>query len=210
MNKKIINLISFLLFAGLVTFLSAGCTSTSQDTVPQKYVHYISKNNFQTNLEFDYPGVWLMEEIKLDRTDIVVIALKDPRFGTLPTPMKDERSLPPNDFGFIDIWISPRGNGQSAESELEDLKRSYGKVSWIKILGTYNVQVDNFDAVVLEYETYPTDLEGSVPTVMFSRRIIIETDQKVYKLLFVIAQKDRGGEFEKGYEYFFNSIEITP
>lgn len=210
MNKRKVNLISFLLFTGLATFLSAGCTSASQVTIPPKYVNYNSKINFHTNLDFDYPSMWLMEESKLTGTDIVVISLKDPRFRTLPTPMKDESSLPPNDLGFIDIWISPRVNGQSAESEIEDLKRSYSEVSWIKILSTYNIRVDNFDAVVLEYETYPTDLEGSVPSVMFNRRIIIVTNQKIYKLLFVIAKKDRGGEFEKGYEYFFNSIEITP
>jgi hypothetical protein len=33
---------------------------------------------------------------------------------------------------------------------------------------------------------------------------------ETYEIHFTIAEKDRGGEFEQGYEHFFNSIKIVP
>ena len=44
---------------------------------------------------------------------------------------------------------------------------------------------------------------------MFNRRIIFIVKDQIYVILFEVAEKDRGGEFEKGYEYFFNSLKIV-
>jgi hypothetical protein len=33
---------------------------------------------------------------------------------------------------------------------------------------------------------------------------------QVYEIIYSVAEKDRGGEFDKGYDYFLNSLKIVP
>jgi hypothetical protein len=46
--------------------------------------------------------------------------------------------------------------------------------------------------------------------LMFARRTYFMVNGQVYEIIFTVADKDRGGEFDKGYEYFFNSLKIVP
>jgi len=187
---------------------SISCTpEVSPVTNMPKYVHYKS---LKVGLEFDYPGTWLFNEMTLSETDITILSLKDPRFKTLPTPWQEEPHPIPNDYGVIDIWVSPSTPVQTPDNELEALKSNYSRTSWMTVLGTYRTSIDGHDASVLEYEIYPTETEGGNPSVMFNRRIFFIANDKLYKLYFTVAEKDRGGEFEQGYEYFFNSLQIAP
>ena len=34
-------------------------------------------------------------------------------------------------------------------------------------------------------------------------------NSQLYEIIFTVAEKERGGEFEKGYEYFFDSLKIV-
>ena len=72
---------------------------------------------------------------------------------------------------------------------------------------TYQTTVDGRDAYVLEYQT--DDLESS-PSLMFNRRVYFMVNDQVYEIIYTVAEKDRGEEFESGYEYFFKSLKIVP
>ena len=75
------------------------------------------------------------------------------------------------------------------------------------VLNDYKTTVDGRDAYILEYQT--DDLETS-PSLMFNRRVFFMVNNRVYEIIYTVAEKDRGGEFDKGYEYFFKSLEIVP
>lgn len=170
------------------------------------YIHYTPSKGFNVHLEFDYPGSWVFSE-QMQGADFIVIGLGDPRFRTLPTPSLDDLNRTSNDLGGIDIWILPNKLGQTPDSELESLKKDYSETSWMTVLDDYKITLDGHSASVLEYQIKPSE---GYSALMFNRRIIFIVKDQIYTILFEVAEKERGGEFEKGYEYFFNSLKILP
>jgi len=75
------------------------------------------------------------------------------------------------------------------------------------VLNDYETTVDGREAYILEYQT--DDRETS-PSLMFNRRVFFMVKDQLYQITFTVAEKERGGEFEQGYEYFFNSLKIVP
>jgi hypothetical protein len=69
--------------------------------------------------------------------------------------------------------------------------------------------IDGYDAIAFEYQVEPTDNNGYT-SLMFERNIFFVVKDQLYQITFLVAEKERGGEFEKGYEYFFNSLKIVP
>ena len=209
MNQIMDMHLKVVLLAVMMIFNITGCgPDMSPATSSPSYIHYPSEKNPDVHLEFDYPGMWVFFESGAPGTEIIIISLKDQRFQALSTPGLYDLHPIPNDYGGIDIWISPSMSGQTPDTELESLKSGYRKTSWITILETYKTMIDGYEASVLEYRISPT--EGGSPSVMFNRRIFFIVDNQLYKIYFRVAEKDRGGEFEQGYEYFFNSIKIIP
>lgn len=170
-------------------------------TPTSEYTHYTPSEFFHFNLEFDYPSYWLIYEDK----GRPAVYLNDPRFLTLPTPGPSNFHPTPNDFGSIFIWITPKQSEQTVETKLELHKQSYSNTHWMTVLNDYKIKVDGYDASVLEYQV--NDPETS-PSIMFNRSIFFIVKDQMNEIYFSVAEKDRGGEFEKGYEYFFNSINI--
>ena len=74
------------------------------------------------------------------------------------------------------------------------------------VLDDYKTTVDGSYAAVLEYQS--NDPESS-PSLMFNRRVYFMVNSQLYEIIFTVAEKERGGEFEKGYVYFFDSLEIV-
>jgi hypothetical protein len=178
--------------------------ATQSPTAVPQYIHYVPPEMFNVDLEFDYPGNWIIKE-SIPYTDTKVISLGDPRFLTLPTPVNTHPI--PNDFGSVVIWIIPSKPGQTPDTQVEMLKESYSEHSWMTVLDDYKITIDGYDASVLEYQT--NDPETS-PSLMFNRRIFFMVKDQMYEIYFTVAEKDRGGEFEKGYEYLFNSLKMVP
>lgn len=170
-----------------------------------EYTHYTPSDAFKFHLEFDYPGYWWLKE-NIDETGLLSVLLGDPRSLTLPTPSDDFHPTP-NDFGNIDIWIMPSSPGQTPDTELASHKQVYSKLHRMKVLDEYKIMVDGKNASVLEYQV--DDPETS-PSLMFYRRTYFMVNGQVYEVIFSIADSDRGGEFEKGYEYFIKSLKIVP
>lgn len=203
-----------LLLASTLVFAPISCgvdlsaiTRTLQPPTPvPQYIHYIPPEAFNVHLEFDYPGYWVLRDGK-PYTNIVVISLDDPRYFTLPTPSSDGLHPPPSDFGSILISITPRKPGQTPKTEVELHKKGYIGTDWRIYLDDYETKIDGVDASVLEYQIQPAEY---YPSTMFERRIFFVIDDQLYEIIFTVAEKERGGEFEQGYEYFFNSLRILP
>ncbi len=176
-------------------------TPLQSPTALPPYTQYTPLKGFNIHLEFDYPSSWTFSERRH------VISLGDPRFLILPTPVPPDFHPTPNDYGSIDIWITPIQPGQTVNSEIESLKQAYSNEPHIKLLQNYKTEVDGHDAGVLEYQI---QLPETHTSMMFDRRIFFIVEDQMYEILVEIAEKDRGGEFEKGYEYFFKSLKIMP
>src|SRR5688500_17113717 len=101
----------------------------------------------------------------------------------------------------------PSRPGRTAETELKSHKQNYSNIHWMTVLNDYETTVDGREAYILEYQT--DDRETS-PSLKFNRRVFFMVKNQLYEIIYTVAEKDRGGEFDNGYEYFFNSLEIVP
>jgi hypothetical protein len=178
-------------------------TLTFTPTPISLYIHYTPPKGSNIRLEFDYPSSWTFTE-NIQYTDFIDITLNDPHFRAVPTPSDSHPT--PSDLGWIGIWINAVQPSQTAETELEAHKQSYSEISRMKVLNDYKTNLDGVDASVLEYET--NDPETS-PSLMFNRRTFFIIKDQMYEIYYTVAKKDRGGEFDQGYEYFFNSLKIV-
>jgi len=175
-------------------------------TTAPPYIHYIPSKESNIHLEFNYPSSWTFGE-EIQDADFMIIGFGDPRFRTLPAPSSDDFHPTPNDFGRVSIWITPSELSQSPDAQLESLKQSYNETSWMTVLDSYKTMIDGYEASALEYQIKPAE---DYTSLMFNRRILFMVKDQIYEIYFIVAEKDRGSEFEQGYEYFFNSLKIVP
>jgi hypothetical protein len=202
MTKNFSRLLLFILLL-IFALIFSGCGSAASNNTPtSEYTHYMPSEFFHFNLEFDFPSDWLLYEDK----GRPAVYLDDPRFLTLPTPSPPNFHPTPNDFGSVYIWIMPSGPGQTPETELQSHKESYRNHHRYTVLNDYKITIDGYEASVLEYQE-EDHIEGS-QSLMFAKRIYFMVKGQVYEIIFFVAEKERGGEFEKGFDYFLNSIQI--
>ena len=215
MNKTI-RIYIWHVFLASTVFVLVSCSVTvpptvlpvSQSPTPVPlYIHYTPSKGSNIHLEFDYPSSWVFSEEMQEGGLLIAVGLGDPRFHSLPTPPPDGINRVPNDFGSITIWITPRQPGQNPDTELESHKQGYKDEQRITSLKDYKTTIDGHDASVLEYQINDPE---SYTSLMFARRIFFVVKDQMYEIYFTIAEKDRGDEFEQGYEYFFNSLDIVP
>lgn len=198
----------FVFFAMLFTVLSS-CETRPLINTPTRvppYIHYTPSVDSNIHLEFDYPSSWIFNENRQYK-DFIFINLGDPRFLSLPTPLSDDPHPVPNDFGNVVFFITPNGPNQTADTELESHKQGYKDEIHRTMLNDYKTSIDGYNASVLESRLDPLEPYTSF---MFERRIFFTVKNQKYEIIFTVAEKERGSEFEKGYEYLFNSLKITP
>jgi hypothetical protein len=210
---KVKNIITFLLVAIILVSCAPAAkifptativpTLTFTPTPTSLYTHYTPSKGSNIRLEFDYPSSWVFTE-DMQYTGFIDITLNDPRFRALPTPSGSHPT--PSDLGLIGIWITPVQPGQTADTELESHKQSYSEISRMKVLNDYKTNLDGVESSVLEYET---DDQETSPSLMFNRRTFFIIKDQMYEIYYTVAEKDRGGEFDQGYEHFFNSLKIV-
>ncbi len=201
-------------------FALAGCSAvmpTATPAIPASpapsptaappYIHYTPSEASNVHLEFDYPGYWYFNEGKSQYTDSFVIFLGDPRLLTVPTRAPDEPHGTPSDFGSVDIWIRPAEPGQTLDSLVEEQSRINSTARGLTPLDDYPIEIDGHDTYVLEILN---DFPEMYTSVMFNRRIFFIAYDQIYTIDFTVAEHERGGEFEKGYDYFFKSLKIVP
>lgn len=170
------------------------------------YSHHAPSEMSLIRLEFDYPTYWFLNEYVSD-SGFTRIVLGDPRFLNLPTqPPPDELHPTPNDFGIVEIGIIPSKPGRTVESEAEDQKTLLRNVGWATFLNDYKIAIDGFGARVIEHQIMAPEIHTSL---MFERQIYFFAENEIYTIRFLVAEKDRGGNFEQGYEYFINSVKVV-
>jgi len=205
----------YIWFALLGTTIGIGLSScglafsTSTPTPMPSYIHYVPHKALNIHLEFDYPSSWILEEITQYK-DEPIISLSDPAVLSLPTRLPnavDSHPTGPQDFGTILISAQPSKPGQTPDTELDLHKQTYSNIAWMTVLDDYKVTIDGHEAKVLEYLIKP-NIEND--TLMFNRRIFFMVKNQLYEIIYSVPQKERDGKFEQSYEYFFNSLKITP
>lgn len=217
MNKTTSIHIWHVLLASMTAFMLAGCggmmptiAPTLQSPAPAPpYIHFTPSEMSNIRLEFDYPGSWVFGEEKIQDTDIIVVGLVDPRLLTVPTRDPNEPHGTPSDFGRVSIRIQPVKTNQTLDTLVEAYKQGHSNVSWIKALNDYQITIDGYNARVFEYQIEPFDNNGYT-SMMFERDIFFSINDQIYQIAFTVSEKERRSEFEKGYEYFFNSLKIVP
>jgi hypothetical protein len=212
------------LWVFFITFWILGCTTVTPTNTPvpdswsatpyihynppmdfPKYIHYAPSRGFKFGIEFDYPGYWWIQEYSTEG-GISTVYIGDPLFLTLPTPEPYGNHHPTlHDYGSIIIWEVPSKEGETLESELASHKDNYSQISWITVLNDYKIAIDGRKVLILEYLT--NDMETS-PSIMFNRRIYFLVGDQIYEIIYSVAEKDRGGEFDQGFDYFLKSIKI--
>lgn len=183
-------------------------TPSATFTPAPLYIHYTPPKGSEVHLEFDYPGYWYFSEGNYPYTEGYSIFLSDPLILTLPTRDPKISNDIPSNHGQIYVWIEPLEAGQRL-SNIVDVYRSGVQESlhYIVLIRDYPTRIDKQDAYVFEIFN---DTPEMYTTTMFERIIFFIIEDKVYSLDFVVSMDERGGEFEKGYEYFLNSLMIIP
>ncbi len=199
----------FVLLLIIATFFLSGC-ELIETTPMSPYSHYTPSKTSGIHLEFDYPSSWVFGENTQD-TDYIVIGLADSQSSTVSTRSPNEPHGTPSDFGRIRILVVTRPE-QTLASRFNEYKQGGNDSSWITLLDEYKVIVDGYDANVLEYQIQPNaSIDGNGYTsLMFERSVFFAVKDQMYQITFLVAEKERGGEFEQGYDYFFNSLKIVP
>jgi hypothetical protein len=181
--------------------------SSSTPTAVPPYIHYTPSEKFNIHLEFNYPSSWIFSEEKIQDTDIIFVGLGEPQLLTVPTRAPYESHGTPSDFGRVSIMIQPLNSDQTINTLFELYKNGHNNGNWVKVLTEYKIKIDGYNASVLESQI--NDLE-SYTSSMFERSTFFVISDQIYEITFQVAEKDRGGEFEKGYDYFFKSLKIVP
>jgi hypothetical protein len=179
---------------------------TNTPTLTPPYIHYTPTVASNIHLEFDYPSSWIFSENRQYK-DLIIIGLGDPRFLTVPTRDLEVSHGTPSNFGVINITIRPTESGQTLETLTESHRRNYSNGNWVIFLSNYDIKVNGHDATTFEYQI--TDQEHYTSS-MFGRDVFFIIKNQVYEISFLVAVEERNNEFEKGYQYFFNSLEIIP
>lgn len=79
-------------------------------------------------------------------------------------------------------------------------------MGWATFLNDYKIAIDGFGARVIEHQIMAPEIHTSL---MFERQIYFFAENEIYTIRFLVAEKDRGGNFEQGYEYFINSVKVV-
>ena len=196
--------------ASIQVLIFAGCSIIEpSSTVVSPYTLYVPSEASNVQLEFDYPTSWIFSEEKNQDGDTVFIGLGDPRLLIVPTRAPNESHGTPSDFGRVRILIWPIEPDQTLDILVEPHKQGYESASWITPINDYRFMIDGYAALAFEYQVEPVDDNGFT-SLMFERDIFFIVKDQLYQITFLVAEKERAGDFEQGYEYFFNSLKIVP
>jgi hypothetical protein len=139
---------------------------------------------------------------------LIIIGLEDPRICTVPTPIPGVTHPPVHSFGSVYIHIQSLKENQTLEEFVDPFRQAHRVSNWIAELDDYGIVLDGYEAIVLEYRLGLAVYSG-YSAVMFQRDVFFIARGQIYQISFIVAEKERGGEFEQGYEYFFKSLKIV-
>lgn len=199
--------------------MSIGCNQSQTNTFPATtptstsisslYNHYTSSDDLYTGLEFDYPIGWAFKETGPDLSGTIMLNFIDSSYLILPTESSEFSHTQPNSIGSLRLLVSPSQSIDTLETKIniEDIKRSNDASRFIIFLNGYKTKIDGYDAIIIEQNIKPSDEYDSL---MFARSAYFIAKSRYYDITYIIAEKDRGGEFEHGYTAFMSSLKVLP
>ncbi len=194
----------------LTIHLLSGCriapsliSNTQTVGTPRAYIHYAQSQEFNIPLEFDYPSSWVLVELP------GIISLLDPQNPAvqIPPPVLEGSHSPSDDSGSVTIIVKRLKLDHTLDTEVETYKQNNTGTNSVIFLRDHKITVDGYEARVVESQFGPDELYASL---MFNKVIFLVVGDQAYRIDFTVAERDRGGEFEKGYEYFLDSLKIVP
>lgn len=201
---------SYQLFSSLLLFifLIIGCDIRNTSTSVSPYIKYIPSKSSKIQMEFDYPREWIFrDENGINNFGLYQIYLMDPQYLYVPTYDPHDIYITPTDFGAITITSQTINKGRTVDTLFDEYKNSSINTPFVKFVDEYKTQVDGNDALVLECQIEPYPDNGYSST-MFSRTIFFGNKDQLYEIIFEVSVKDRGGDFEKGYDHLIDSIKF--
>jgi hypothetical protein len=191
---------------GTPTVIGTPFVMPTRPSIP--YFHYTPLEENNVHLEFDYPSYWYLKEGKNPYYEQYTIFLSDPLILTMPTRDPNQSHGNPGSYGRIYIWIQPLPSNQTIEGLVSEHKESMlDNTNSMTLLHDYPIKINGYDAYIFESLI---DIPEAYSSVMFSRIIFFILEGQLYRIDLFVSVNERGGEFEKGYEYFFNSLKIVP
>jgi hypothetical protein len=161
--------------------------------------------------EFEYPSYWVFfDEEKNQYVSRYSIEMVDPIFRTIPTRAPDESHGTPSDFGRVSFIVQPASKDFNLSDKISTFKEVNSGLTWIKELDDYQVLIDGIDAKVLEYQIEPISDNNGFSSLMFERVVFFEVNDQYYQIVFIVAESERGGQFEQGFDHFFKSLKYVP
>lgn len=211
MKKSIYTAIIMILFTILTGCdLLTKLNILSSPTPNPLYKHYSPSESSHILLEFDYPKTWVFQdEWGSDTDDFFLLALLDPRGVWDPNNTLNKDHCPSNNCGSVAIIMEPLSSEKSLNDHIESIKIARNEGDWMKELAHYQMNFHGFMAQVLEYQ-YDYSGNGESSSMGFDRNVIFQVGNKMYWIMSQIPENERGGDFEKGYEYLLKSMKIIP
>jgi hypothetical protein len=168
-----------------------GVKSINGEPSTAEYFHYSPSEVFEyMNIKLDYPSSWLLEEVTIyPGVDLVTIV--DPETAE----------------AMIAISAYPIEVGQTPDTKAELFAQRSSRTITVKLLGKYEVNLKDRSGFVVETQFGPID---NFSEVMYGKTLFFSIGDNMYEINLTLVNEDRGGDFEKGYEYLLNSIEIIP
>jgi len=214
MNRSIIVLVRRFLLATVIVITLNGCVETFPTITTTPYItttlspykHYAPPKTSGIYLEFDFPRSWIFSAGRYWDTDLFMIVMDDPRSLTIATRSPGDTHGIPSDYGSVVVWIKPVKDDETLDTFVNAFRRTIEELKYTPV-SDYVTIIDGYDAVVLEYQV---DEPESYSSLMFARRTYFIVNNQLYEIFFSVAEKERDGEFEQGFEYFFNSLRIAP
>jgi hypothetical protein len=201
-------------FAIIILFiLLAGSNYTNELNILRlpnlnpSYIRYSPSERSQMLLEFDYPKTWVFqEEWGSDSGDFYAIAFLDPR-GVWDPKKSSHEHCSAIYCGVVAIIMEPLSSDHSLDDHIELIKQARIDSDWMKEVATYQINFHGITAHVLEYQK---DYSGNKEpkSMFFDRNVLFQVGNKLYWIMSQIPENERGGEFEKGYEYMLKSMRI--
>lgn len=170
------------------------------------YLHYSSQEEFDIHLEFDYPDYWTIYED--NSPGFVFINLTDSRVLIYSTQDPNQPHTNADIFSKIYIWTYTPQTNETYISVVSDFQHlCLQENPKVKFIDNYQIIIDEIDANVVECMVQN---EFDYSSFEFARKTIFQVENQIYVVDLTLVDNELRNQFEQGYDYFLNSIKITP
>lgn len=170
------------------------------------YKHFIPGSSL-IRLEFDYPETWIVrDDLEDKKSTMGLLGFIDPRYLGVPTQSPNETISRAEDTGTVLIESRLRSETDTLISTIKNYSAGCRNDAWTQLIGVYQGEIDHHDATIIECQVQPNE---DYSTIMIKKTYIFEANDRIYLIIFTIAENRRGDEFESGFEELIKSIKVV-